>query len=1066
MTNMEHYVRQFERTLRDVGEEPSSYSSVRRYIRTSLQNIAQMANDSSDSLADTLEAIATDSSHINSAATAAAVIRLVSYPDLLPASAYRKSGRHIVHIVDRGLPAVFPHLSIDPKSQTHEKLEALRQAHLSLCEYLQPLEQPFNGLHDLIARRQTIMRSLNYGPTKRYLGPFGFQSILSSITSILSLSDKVVNSHGREFQSNLQDLLATLSDEVDHYTVVPTFVAQDFLLPFLRRIDESGRSLLASMAEKFECRITISFDPYELEKRFPLHVIGAEIRVYIPMTNEGPGVAEGVRALCITEHCEVQTDEIALGNIDPGPFVLPIVLKVNEVRERIELDMEIEWTVVGQTARRKHDFTIIVLAQRADVDWTSLARHQPYSLEVAYSEEFYGRSDAIQRILRRLTPTSMQSCYITGQKRVGKSSLARAVESQLLDGAHGNEYQVLYLECGEIRHDTGKGTLQEFGVQLAAFLMSLLSMTPDSPTPDYSSSLNPLNPVLKKLEVERPTVRAVVILDEFDEINEELYRYGELANTFFLNLRTLASKRNLAFILVGAERMPYVMASQGEKLNRFARESLDNFDRATEWADYTSLVEQPVSHAIKFHESALRRLFELTNGHPYFTKVLCATVFEGAVEAKDAEVAEAEIKKSAERVVATLDTIAFAHYWRDGIRGDSNDIEIISLNRCRVLVAWARASRSKQRTTHEAILDNLHSSMLPAGEVMPLLDDFCRRSVFRHKEDSYFPTVELFAVWLREGGFARLISDQLGDELAEAKQQREDGAYVHATEIVSLVEGWDLYQGRQITAENVRAWLGQVDSNVQQRLLFKLLQHVRFVRDPETRERFAHAHNRIRSRLPVYVRRSRAQRRGDIFVTYADGAGKSGAHYASLYALENDILAKNVIEPLQINNVVVPASKDGEVGLVVVDDMIGTGNSLISCLTNLLPIFSSVGVGTIVPLSVVVLCGTELVEGKVREFLEDRMPNADLEICEILDRRHYAFSESLGFWDSEEEKEVAKSLLLDLGSRVQKRNPLGYGSQGLLLTFPRNCPNNSLPILHRSGRGSNKWSPVFPRSLT
>ncbi len=94
------------------------------------------------------------------------------------------------------------------------------------------------------------------------------------------------------------------------------------------------------------------------------------------------------------------------------------------------------------------------------------------------------------------------------------------------------------------------------------------------------------------------------------------------------------------------------------------------------------------------------------------------------------------------------------------------------------------------------------------------------------------------------------------------------------------------------------------------------------------------------------------------------------------------------------------------------------------------------------------------------------MPNADLVICEMLESKYFAFANSVGFWETEDEKIAAKALLTNLGVRVQKRRPLGFEDQGLLLTFSRNCPNNSLPILHGSGRGGNQWIPLFPRTKT
>ena len=50
------------------------------------------------------------------------------------------------------------------------------------------------------------------------------------------------------------------------------------------------------------------------------------------------------------------------------------------------------------------------------------------------------------------------------------------------------------------------------------------------------------------------------------------------------------------------------------------------------------------------------------------------------------------------------------------------------------------------------------------------LDDFCRRGVFKEEEGQYWPTVELFGRWLRDGGFARLVDGHLGDELEEKRR--------------------------------------------------------------------------------------------------------------------------------------------------------------------------------------------------------------------------------------------------------------------------------------------------------
>ena len=99
----------------------------------------------------------------------------------------------------------------------------------------------------------------------------------------------------------------------------------------------------------------------------------------------------------------------------------------------------------------------------------------------------------------------------------------------------------------------------------------------------------------------------------------------------------------------------------------------------------------------------------------------------------------------------------------------------------------------------------------------------------------------------------------------------------------------------------------------------------------------------------------------------------------------------------------------------------------------------------------------------MRSHLSRTFEDSDLYSYEILDDRHLAFGEASAFWASQSEKERAKTLVVNLGARVDKRNPLGYRDQGLLLTFTRNCPNNSLPILYGNGRGANRWIPLFRR---
>ena len=1060
MPDLLRHVAELDSVLRSHNQADNGTDSDRRRIRDAIQAMADLA-DPDLTLTETISLAVTSCRSEAKRTLAAVMIRLVSGSGPLTERDMQKCRREIVTFVEDVCPDLTKAL-FEPNDQNHEKIEAIKRIHYTACEHLDHLRQPFASLQDLAKRRQTIMRSINHRKSKNYLNAFGYSSVHQLVESLLSQVESATQARGNELQTTIQQLIEDIPIQMENCERIGTFVTTQYAVPFLEHLKKSAATMKERLAADFTCHISIPHAARTADKRYPLHLVGSAIEILVPLNNDGPGVAQSVTTYCVVDHGEVKNAEIKLGSVNPGPFVVTLLIELTEVQTELQATVEVSWSVVGDPKRHSDTFTTHIRGQRTDIDWEKLTLQHPYSLEVAYDDDFYGRRDVLNRIVRRLTSNAMQSCYITGQKRVGKSSLARAVQARIEKTDGLESYHVLYLECGEIMHTTGEATLAELGRRLDDFFVFYLDRHTAWNQQNYSSSLSPLNRLLDTLRRENGLNRFVVILDEFDEINESLYSHGELASTFFVNLRTLASRRNLAFVLVGAEKMPYLMSSQGEKLNKFDRESLDSFNQNTEWSDFTSLVRDPVVESIVFHDSALRRLYDLTDGHPYFAKVVCAKAYELALGAKDAEISTVDVRKAGLQLLVSLDTNAFAHYWRDGTRGGANEVEIASVKRCRTLVSWARTVRSGAQPTRDEIDRHVYAH-LRVDEMGHELDDFCRRGVFKEKEGEYVPKVELFGRWLREGGFTRLVDGHVGDELEEMRQIEEDKAYVRSDEVVDLVGNWPLYQGHRITEDRVRAWINQEESNVARRLLFKLLQKVRFVTDEHVHEAFHGAFNKISRRLPPFVQRKRTQRRSDVLVTYLGGAAKSGAHYASQFAEANRITQGNVVAPEQLGAAFGHGQEDRIAAVVIVDDMIGTGNTLASDLDSWSGNLNQLEIGSTAPLFICVFCATVEGEAKVRRYLHSTFQDSDLDVCEVLDKHHFAFAEGLAFWSSKSEKERAKSMVMNLGARVDKRRPLGYRGQGLLLTFSRNCPNNSLPILYGTGKGSARWTPLFPR---
>ena len=265
------------------------------------------------------------------------------------------SARHIVRIVEEGCADLMNKVVRDPKAQTHEKLAAIKTIHAKACDDLAQLRQPFTNIQALSARRQGMMKALNQGPTKNYLNPFGFSSMSSSVSSLLKLVTDVSQAQGSELQAATQSLLESVAEDLNQYADHPTFIGNEYVVPFLRKIQSTATEFQASLVDRFRCSIVVPPTLHRLEKKYPLHLVEAQNQISVPLSNDGPGTAQEVIAYCVADSCEIQTEETRLGNIEPGQFVLTIIFNVTKPTSRVEICVEISWSVVGNAKPHTED---------------------------------------------------------------------------------------------------------------------------------------------------------------------------------------------------------------------------------------------------------------------------------------------------------------------------------------------------------------------------------------------------------------------------------------------------------------------------------------------------------------------------------------------------------------------------------------------------------------------------------------------------------------------------------------------------------------------------------------
>lgn len=816
-----------------------------------------------------------------------------------------KASRIVPTLVEQFVPDIAKYCRIyEKKMQNFEKVKLLQKFHSFALSSFDVLKALPNDLSEINNLGETIRRPFSNKLFQAYLQPFGFGIIKAKVESILNQISRLVECNDARFKSYFDQLSEDISEINTYSEDMFSFFTKGPIRNFVYAVQKAMDGLKDSASERFHCELVPKHKYINAaEKRYPLHEIDRYITFKIPMLNLGPGIAIDVvtEVDCGSENQSVlvENSHQRLGDIPPGEFAILVHAYILKGTERIRMTIQLDWRqLFGKEA--SHVFNVEIEAQDSTVDWASLEELEPYSLEVAEGDSFVGRVAKLKSIGNRLLKKPMSSTYITGQKRIGKTSLAHAAVEHARVNAGSENLHHLYLEYGEYCSLSPELTVKALGDSVFSFLQNFLAPGTQVQQPDFRGSLSQLNNIAKLLAMQTPSKRFVIVLDEFDEIHPEMYRSGALAETFFANLRTLASRTNLAFILVGGEKMPFIISSQGDQLNKFVREPLDYFARSTEWEEYCKLVRKPVAGLINWDDAAINELFYLTNGHPYYTNLMCSKIVAISILERDTEIIVSDVRHALNVLVPELDTNAFAHMWKDGISDEREQADVTELKRLRMLVAIGRTLRNNERSI-TAVIKNLGGVRLQEHEAMPLIEDFLRRGILSEKKGEIHFIVYLFEKWLIEVGVTSLITSTLADDLEVELLRAEDKAFVSASEIQALSDSWPLYKSQIVGPESMRAWLDQVSSFQEQRLLFKILQNIQFIRSTDIEQMLKTAHSQfVFSSIGVQQKEKRTDKRRDVWLTYIGGPGKSGIQYARMYAKANSISTDCIVEPTSI----------------------------------------------------------------------------------------------------------------------------------------------------------------------
>jgi len=943
---------------------------------------------------------------------------------------------------------------VDAGLLAHQKMNRLAEVVGEQERHFREAIQMLTSLDRMYAHRQKLMGVINSNVGRILLHPFLPDDIEARLSEVYTRVDDYL--HQRE-DLGVVEAYRSASEEIERFVEISEAGGTDYGRWIARRV---GRRLLDFIEEDFANNKAVQ--PAELsiearDKKYPFHLVGQEVNLGFVVKNQGPGCAYDTRLTVMgDDSIKLLAEEIGIGRLAPAESQLvEIASEMLQATLRIDILLQLNWYDFDGT-EHVSDGSFGLGAQKSDIDWEQLTQSDPYSLEPVTTEnELVGRRDVLNRLIGTAQASKVGSSIIRGQKRVGKTSIARALQSHL----EGLGYLVVYLDGGDYVEPSARATVARLGAILCKGIIDLEPVAGHVTYPEFDEALSPLAEFLDDIAKVLPDRRIVIILDEFDELPLDLYARGSLGNAFFLTLRSVSSRPTIGFVLVGGEKMAHVMDCQGTQLNKWIVVPVDYFTRESDWTDYKELVQRPVGGTLEYMEDALIALHDVTAGNPYFTKLVCQYVFRMAVNKRDCYITRTEIDQAVEAAVREADRNTFQHFWEDGIFGTGERAVEKSIRRRKILIGLSDVLMSQSPAPGKMIVEH------PLARHMASVEDDLREFVTRKvlvsdsQDVAYDFKVRLFHKWLKGRGVHDVIATFSDLDAALREREQEEQVKVQPGEIVDLVEHWGMYKGQRITADKVRAWLDQFGGVHEQRAIFTVLQGLHFYSNEFVRQKMDEVHNIVRRGL-VHRRERGKLRRSDILVSYLDGPAKSGAEFARLYADEASIYVDNVVERGQLREILL--TRTDIQALVFVDDFVGTGQSASEYLTaldtELADIVLERKIKVVFAAVVAYIDGWRCVEEITKELHIPVEPHA----CELLDETAKCLGERSSTFSDPSKREYAKKIALRHGKILEKRCPLGYGDLELAVVFERGCPNNSLPILW-SESASHGFAPLFKR---
>ncbi len=466
--------------------------------------------------------------------------------------------------------------------------------------------------------------------------------------------------------------------------------------------------------------------------------------------------------------------------------------------------------------------------------------------------------------------------------------------------------------------------------------------------------------------------------------------------------------------------------------------------------------------------------------------LVCYSLFERSVAERRTFISEVDFQSNREVLVETLGMTNFAHFWEDNPVLDRDENQRYAAENCLVLCCVTfLGGFFKDRESVWEQQDNLNlsgSERLSLREMSMIIDRLRSRKILADSQHDgrVKIAVPILVDWLKK--HAELVLLPVWRRFVAEKSSRPQQqdfevstpvavtfapAFPIAEDDLLSVSQNLVFCGKQKDVAEIRTWLRQFDDDNRIEIAFALLRRLTekgYISDGAREYALSKATEGINARRLelgagkwVVIR----GRRDNLCLSYVDSDLKSGSSLTREFMKR--LGPSKSGDAKEISNwITTHANSDPLV--VLLDDFSSTGSTICRGLERwkaeikdgeILQRYFEEGRILLVLLYAL---------GSAIDTIRENEPRLRVLSLNILGAEVKAFDVDAAIFSNPQEVDFAREVMMQIGRELTPQTPLGYGDQGLLVSFHNTVPNNTLPIFWSNGRVNERnWKPLFSR---